>query len=56
MVPSLLTQRISLLLSNLVLDDLDKELARRGTASAVMRMTVTSTFAAAAPVNGSWPR
>jgi len=43
---------LSPLLSNLVLDDLDKELTRRATASAVTRMTATSMFAAAAPANG----
>ena len=43
---------LSPLLSNLVLDDLDKELARRGSASADMPTTATSMFAAAAPASG----
>jgi RNA-directed DNA polymerase len=47
---------LSPLLSNLVLDDLDKELARRVTTFAATRTTAISMFAAAAPVNGSWPR
>ena len=47
---------LSPLLSNLVLDDLDKELTRRGPAFAATRTTATSMFVAAAPVGGSWPR
>jgi group II intron reverse transcriptase/maturase len=43
-------QALSPLLSNLVLDDLDKELGATG--SAVTRTTATSMFAAAAPGNG----
>ena len=43
-------QALSPLLSNLVLDDLDKELGATG--SAVTRTTATSMFAAGAPGNG----
>ena len=39
---------------NLVLDELDCELARRATASCAMRMTATSMSAAKRPANGSW--
>ena len=44
------------ILSNLVLDDLDKELAHVVTAFAGTPTTATSMFAAIAPANGSWPR
>jgi len=47
---------LSPLLGNLLLDDLDKELARRGHRFAATRTTATSMFAAAAPASGSWPR
>src|SRR5712691_5497985 len=43
---------LSPLLSNLVLDDLDKELTRRVTGSAGMPTMRISMFAAAAPENG----
>lgn len=43
---------LSPLLSNLVLDELDRELERRGHRSFDMRMTVMSTFAASGRVNG----
>ena len=42
---------LSPLLSNLVLDELDRELERRDIASCAMRMIVTSTFAASGRVN-----
>jgi retron-type reverse transcriptase len=47
---------LSPLLSNLVLDDLDKELAAVVTTSAATRTTATSMFAAAVPASGSWHR
>jgi RNA-directed DNA polymerase len=43
---------LSPLLSNLVLDELDRELERRGHRLFAMRMTVTSMFAASARVSG----
>ena len=43
---------LSPLLSNLLLDDLDKELTRRVTVFAATRTTAISMFAAAAPMNG----
>jgi RNA-directed DNA polymerase len=43
---------LSPLLSNLVLDDLDKELTRRGHRFAATRTTAISMFAATALVNG----
>jgi len=43
---------LSPILSNLVLDDLDKDLTRRGHDFAGTPTTATSTFAAAAPVIG----
>ena len=46
---------LSPILSNLVLDDLDKELARRGHRFCGTPTTATSMFAAVAPANGSWP-
>ena len=43
---------LSPLLSNLVLDDLDKELARRGHRFCRYATTAISMFAVTAPVNG----
>jgi RNA-directed DNA polymerase len=43
---------LSPLLSNLVLDELDRELERRGIVLCATRTTVTSTFAASGRVNG----
>jgi RNA-directed DNA polymerase len=45
---------LSPLLSNLVLDELDRELARRGHRFVRYAVTVTSTSAAKRPVDGSW--
>jgi RNA-directed DNA polymerase len=47
---------LSPLLSNLMLDDLDKELSRRGHRFSGTRTTATSMSAVTAPANGSWPR
>lgn len=46
---------LSPLLSNLLLDDLDRNWPDVGSAFAATRTTATSMFAAAAPANGSWP-
>jgi RNA-directed DNA polymerase len=47
---------LSPLLSNLLLDDLDKELERRGLRFASMLTMRTFTSAVVVPVNASWPR
>ena len=46
---------LSPILSNLVLDDLDKELARRGHRFCRYADDCNILFAAVAPANGSWP-
>ena len=47
---------LSPLLANLLLDDLDKELERAGTASAAMPTTATSTCSRRQRANGCWRR